>query len=92
MEDVNTHLNLENIRSRNFVEVENICMRNGAIEARIPSSERAKRRLLEARENFYHALKRHAIMEIIDTVVPRSEINRFISGEGFAKCSPLFIA
>jgi glycolate oxidase len=61
-----------------FSEVESICKQHGAIEARIPGSERAKRRLLEAREKFYHALKRYAPMELIDAVVPRSQIARFV--------------
>jgi glycolate oxidase len=61
-----------------FSQVEEICKRHGAIEAMLPGSERAKRRLVEARENFYHALKRYAPMEIIDTVVPRNAIAEFI--------------
>ncbi len=61
-----------------FAKVEEICKRHGAIEAMIPGSERAKRRLLDAREKFYHAIKRFAPMEIIDVVVPRSEIARFV--------------
>jgi len=61
-----------------FARVEEICKQHGAIEAMIPGSERAKRRLLDAREKFYHAIKRFAPMEIIDVVVPRSEIARFV--------------
>jgi glycolate oxidase len=61
-----------------FSLVEDICRRHGAIEAMVPGGERAKRRLVEARENFYHALKRYAPMEIIDTVVPRNAIAEFI--------------
>ncbi|UCD10162.1 MAG: FAD-binding oxidoreductase [Dehalococcoidales bacterium] len=55
-----------------------ICKRHGAAEALVPGSERAKRRLLEAREKFYHAIKRYAPMELIDTVVPRSKIPDFV--------------
>ncbi len=61
-----------------FAEVEEICRRHGAAEALVPGSERAKRRLLDAREKFYHAMKRYAPMELIDAVVPRREIPVFV--------------
>jgi len=61
-----------------FSKVDEICKQHGAIEAMIPGSERAKRRLLDAREKFYHAMKRFAPMEIVDVVVPRSEIANFV--------------
>jgi len=61
-----------------FSKVGEICKQHGAIEAMIPGSERAKRRLLDAREKFYHALRRFAPMEIVDVVVPRSEIAKFV--------------
>jgi len=61
-----------------FSKVEEICKQHGAIEAMVPGSERAKRRLLDAREKFYHAIKRFAPMEIADVVVPRSEIAKFV--------------
>ena len=61
-----------------FAEVETICNKHGAIEAVVPSSERAKRRLLDARDKFYHALKKFAPMELIDVVVPRYEIARLV--------------
>jgi glycolate oxidase len=61
-----------------FSRVEHICKQHGAIEAVVPGSERAKRRLIEAREKFYHAIKRIAALEIVDVVVPRSEIAHFI--------------
>lgn len=61
-----------------FPLVEEICLRHGAIEARVPGSERETRRLLEAREKFYHAIKRYAPMELIDVVVPRSKIADFV--------------
>jgi len=57
-----------------FGAVEKICKQHGAAEAMVPNSERAKRKLLNAREKFYPALKRFAPMEIIDIVVPRSNI------------------
>jgi glycolate oxidase len=61
-----------------FSEAEEICKQHGATEARVPGSERAKKRLLEAREKFYHAIKRYAPMEIVDVVVPRSRIAEFV--------------
>lgn len=61
-----------------FSKVEEICREHGAVEAMVPGSERAKRRLLDTREKFYHALKKYAPMEIADVVVPRSEIARFV--------------
>jgi glycolate oxidase len=61
-----------------FIDVEEICKRHGAKEALVPGSERAKRRLLDAREKFYHAIKRYAPMELVDVVVPRSKIPEFI--------------
>jgi glycolate oxidase len=60
-----------------FARVETICKQHGAVEAMVPGSERAKRRLFDAREKFYLAVKQFAPMEMIDTVVPRSEIARF---------------
>ena len=57
---------------------EEICRQHGAAEASVPGSARASRRLLEARENFYHALKAYAPMEILDIVVPRSKIAEFV--------------
>lgn len=61
-----------------FTEAAEICKRHGAAEALVPGSERAKRRLLEAREKFYHAIKKYAPMELIDAVVPRSKIPGFV--------------
>jgi len=61
-----------------FSKVEEICKQHEAVETMVPGSERAKRRLLDAREKFYHALKRYAPMELLDVVVPRSKIANFI--------------
>jgi len=61
-----------------FSKVEEICKQHEAIEVMVPGSERAKRRLLDAREKFYSFIKRFAPMEIIDVVVPRSEIAKFV--------------
>jgi glycolate oxidase len=56
-----------------------ICTRNGAIDVYIPVSARAKRELLEAREKLYPALKRAGPIEVIDVVVPRSQIANFVA-------------
>jgi len=61
-----------------FCRVETICRNHGAIEAVLPGSERAKRKLLETREKFFVALKKYAPMALIDVVVPRNEIARFV--------------
>ena len=61
-----------------FSKVEEICKQHDAVATMVPGSERAKRRLLDAREKFYHAIKRSAPLEIVDVVVPRSEIARFV--------------
>lgn len=61
-----------------FSKVADLCRQHGAVEVMLPAGERAKRRLLEARESFYHAIKRYAPLELADVVVPRSEIARFI--------------
>ena len=61
-----------------FATVEAICKQYGAVDAMVPGSERARRKLLHAREQFYHAIKRYAPMEIIDIVVPRSQIAVFV--------------
>jgi len=61
-----------------FSRVEEICKQHGAIEAMVPGTERAKRRLLDAREKFYHAIKRYAPLELLDVVVPRCEIAKFV--------------
>jgi len=63
---------------QHLARAEKICRKYGAIEASVPGSARAGRRLLEARENFYHALKAYAPMEILDVVVPRSKIADFV--------------
>lgn len=63
---------------RYFSSVEEICKRHGAVEAMVPASQRAQRKLLDMREKFYHAVKKCASMELIDVVVPRSQIGKFV--------------
>lgn len=58
--------------------IEEVCLRNGAVDVFVPGSERAKRELLEARERFYPALKQTGLLETADVVVPRSKIPEFI--------------
>jgi glycolate oxidase len=58
--------------------VESICRQHGSSEAVLPSSEHARRQLIEARENFGNALQEFKASELIDIVVPRSEIARFL--------------
>ncbi|MFC2017903.1 FAD-binding oxidoreductase [Chloroflexota bacterium] len=61
-----------------FSQIEKICRQHGAAEVSVPGSTRAGRRLLEARGNFYHALKAYAPMEVLDIVVPRNRIGEFV--------------
>lgn len=61
-----------------FSQVEEICKQHGAVEAKVPGSEHARRQLIEAREKFYHAINKFAPMELIDVVVPRSKIAEFV--------------
>jgi len=56
-----------------------ICQRYGAVDTYIPAGERARRRLLEAREKFYPTIKSAGLMELADIVVPRSCIADFIA-------------
>lgn len=58
--------------------IEEVCLRNGAVDVFVPGSERAKRELLEARERFYPALKQTGPLETADVVVPRSRIPEFV--------------
>jgi len=60
--------------------IEEACVRNGAVGSYVPASEGAKRRLLEARERFYPAVKRLGPLELADVVVPRSSIPDFVKG------------
>ena len=62
-----------------FSEVEKVVKKHGAADALVPPGQHAMRRLLEAREMFYHAINKYAPMQILDAVVPRSEIASFVS-------------
>ncbi len=54
------------------------CLNHGAIDVFVPGSERAKRKLLEAREKFYHVIQHFGMPDIADVVVPRSRIAEFV--------------
>jgi glycolate oxidase len=71
-----------------FYDVERVVKQHGAADALVPPGQLAMRRLIEARENFYHALKKYAPMEITDVVVPRSEIARYV--EDIKKLEPKY--
>jgi glycolate oxidase len=63
--------------------VEEICTKNGAVDVFIPTSERAKRELLDAREKMLFASKsfvsKHSgVMDGLDIVVPRNKIPEFM--------------
>jgi glycolate oxidase len=62
-----------------FCDVEAVVRKHGAADALVPPGRLAMKKLLEAREGFYHAIKKFAPMQILDAVVPRSEIARFVA-------------
>jgi glycolate oxidase len=61
-----------------FCEIEEICRRHGAIEFLVPGDERAKRRLTRFREKIHESMRRERASVLLDVVVPRSEIARFV--------------
>jgi glycolate oxidase len=61
-----------------FAAVDAVCQHHGAVPSMVPGSERARRKLLDAREKFLPALRRHTATEILDIVVPRPQIARFV--------------
>lgn len=58
--------------------IQEVAAKHGAVDVFLPPSERAKRELLEAREQFGSVIKRLGIMETGDVVVPRSQIPDFV--------------
>lgn len=62
-----------------FAAVDAVCQRHGAVPSMVPGSVRARRKLLDAREKFLPALRQHTAMEILDIVVPRPRIARFVA-------------
>lgn len=68
-----------------FINISNligeVCLKRGALDIFIPSGERAKRNLLEAREKFGPAIwDCGGRLDGADIVVPRSRIAEFITG------------
>lgn len=61
-----------------FSEIGKICREHGAIEVLAPDDERAKRKLIDIREKIQPAIKKAGKSDLIDAVVPRSEIARFV--------------
>jgi len=62
-----------------FAAVDAVCQRHGAAPSMVPGSQRARRKLLDAREKFLPALRRYTALEILDIVVPRARIAGFVS-------------
>ncbi|MEM3464097.1 MAG: FAD-binding oxidoreductase, partial [Candidatus Bathyarchaeia archaeon] len=58
--------------------ISEVCTKNGAIGMFIPPTERAGRELLELREKAFYAAKDAGATELMDVVVPRSEIHEFM--------------
>ncbi len=63
---------------RYFQQVNELCLKHGAGEGLLPDSESARKKLLQMREKFFPAIKAYSKLELIDTVVPRSEIAGFM--------------
>ncbi len=58
-----------------------VCLKHGAVDVFLPSSERAKRNLLEAREKFYSVIGHFGMQDIADVVVPPQPDSR-VCGTG----------
>ena len=59
-------------------QIGEVCLNHGAVDVFIPGSERAKKKLLEAREKFYTVIQHFGMPDIADVVVPRSRIAEFV--------------
>ncbi|MFQ5999916.1 MAG: FAD-binding oxidoreductase, partial [Candidatus Bathyarchaeia archaeon] len=66
----------EAFRDAEFIS--DICMKHGAIDVFIPPTERAGRELLELREKAYYASRDAGATDLVDIVVPRGEIPKFV--------------
>ena len=53
-------------------------MEHGAIDIFVPASERAGQKLLELREKTYYAARDAGATDLVDVVVPRGEIPKFM--------------
>ncbi|MDY6964384.1 MAG: FAD-linked oxidase C-terminal domain-containing protein [Halobacteriota archaeon] len=58
--------------------ISDICMEHGAIDVFIPSTEKDGRELLELREKAFYATRDAGASDLIDVVVPRGEIPKFL--------------
>jgi len=63
---------------RNAESISEICIKHGAIDVFIPSREKAGRELLEMREKIYYAARDAGATDLLDIVVPRGEIPKFV--------------
>jgi glycolate oxidase len=66
----------EALRDSEFIS--DVCMKHGAIDIFIPPTERAGRELLDLREKAYYAAKDAGATDLVDIVVPRGEIPKFV--------------
>jgi len=66
----------EAFRDAEFIS--DMCMKHGAIDIFVPPTERAGRELLELREKAYYAAKDAGATDLVDIVVPRGEIPKFV--------------
>ena len=55
-----------------------VCTANGAADIFVPVTDDSKRNLLEAREKFYPTIQHRGMMDLADTVVPRSRTADFV--------------
>jgi len=74
------------IEGRNFEEaikdaelIGDVCLSHGALDVYIPDTEKAKQDLLEIRSKHFYAIKDAGAKDMIDVVVPRGEIPRFVN-------------
>jgi len=58
--------------------ISDICMEHGAIDVFVPPTEKAGRELLELREKAFYAAKDAGATDLVDVVVPRCEIPKFV--------------
>lgn len=58
--------------------ISDICMKHGAIDVFVPSTEKAGRELLELREKAFYAAREAGATDLVDVVVPRCEIPKFV--------------
>jgi len=69
--------------------ISDLCMKHGAIDVFVPPTEKAGRELLELREKAFYAARDAGATDLVDVVVPRCEIPKFVEQmhEISAKCA-----